>query len=67
VARRLRQPYREARLLHVLGAILLQKGEREPAQERLAAALAIFRQLGARKDMERAECDLAMLHPNSQA
>jgi tetratricopeptide (TPR) repeat protein len=60
-------PYAEGRLLHVLGAMLAQKGERERAQEELAAALAIFRQLGARKDVERAECDLAMLHPMSQA
>jgi tetratricopeptide (TPR) repeat protein/transcriptional regulator with XRE-family HTH domain len=67
LARGMPFPYAEARLLHVAGAMLAQKGEREPAQERLASALAIFRQLGARKDMERAECDLAMLHPTSQA
>jgi tetratricopeptide (TPR) repeat protein len=48
VARRLRQPYREARLLHVLGELHRQKGEAAPARERWEAALAIFQRLGAR-------------------
>jgi len=39
----------------------LQKGEPQPARERLEAALTIFRQLGAGKDVERAEHDLAAL------
>jgi hypothetical protein len=48
VARRLRQPYREARLLHVSGELHRQKGEVAPARERWEAALAIFQHLGAR-------------------
>jgi hypothetical protein len=48
VARRLRQPYREARLLHVWGELHRQKGEAEPARQCLEAALAIFQRLGAR-------------------
>jgi tetratricopeptide (TPR) repeat protein len=66
LARGMPCPYAEARLLHVAGAMLAQKGERERAQGELAAALAIFRRLGARKDMEQAECDLATLHAQSQ-
>src|SRR5207245_1489607 len=54
-------PYAEARLLHVYGAMHAQKGEPEPARERLEAALAIFRRLGARKDAERTEQALADL------
>jgi tetratricopeptide (TPR) repeat protein len=54
-------PYAEARLLHVYGRMHLQRGEREPARERLEAALAIFRRLGARKDAERVEHALADL------
>jgi hypothetical protein len=38
-----------------------QKGEPELARERLEAALAIFRRLGARKDVERAEQMLSTL------
>jgi hypothetical protein len=54
-------PYAEARLLHVYGAMHLQKGEPGPARERLEAALAIFRRLGARKDAERTKQLLAAL------
>jgi tetratricopeptide (TPR) repeat protein len=48
VARRLRQPYREARLLQVSGELHRQKGEAGRARERLEAARAIFQRLGAR-------------------
>ena len=54
-------PYAEGRLLHVYGEMNVQKGKPEPAGERLEAALAIFRRLGARKDagpVERALADL---------
>jgi len=54
-------PYAEAHLLHVYGAMHAQRGEPEPARERLEAALAIFRRLGARKDAERVEQALADL------
>src|SRR5436190_8651503 len=57
-------PYAAARLLHVYGEMHAQKRELEPARERLEAALAIFRRLGARKDVERVEQALATL-PNA--
>jgi transcriptional regulator with XRE-family HTH domain len=60
LARSMPYPYAEARLLHVSSALHAQKGEPEPACERLEAALAIFRRLGARKDAERVEQALAM-------
>jgi tetratricopeptide (TPR) repeat protein len=63
LAERMPYPYAEARLLHVYGAMHARKGEPEPARERLEAALAIFRRLGACKDAERVEQALAML-PN---
>src|SRR5439155_13056414 len=53
LARRMPYPYAEARLLHVYGMMHVQKGEPEPARQRLETALAIFRRLGARKDSER--------------
>jgi hypothetical protein len=51
--------YGESRLLHVYGQLHAQRGDLRAARERLEAALAIFRRLGARKDVERAEQDLA--------
>jgi hypothetical protein len=45
------------------GAMHVQKGEPEPARERLEAALAIFRRLGARKDAEWVEQAIADLLP----
>jgi hypothetical protein len=51
----------EGRLLHVYGEMHVAEGEPGPAQERLEAALAIFRRLGARKDAERVEQALADL------
>jgi tetratricopeptide (TPR) repeat protein/transcriptional regulator with XRE-family HTH domain len=52
-------PYAEGRLLHVYGQMHLQLGEPAQAREWLEAALAIFRRLGARKDVERVEQVLA--------
>jgi tetratricopeptide (TPR) repeat protein len=48
-------PYAEARLLHVYGLLHIRNGEPKLAHERLEEALAIFRRLGARKDIERVE------------
>jgi tetratricopeptide (TPR) repeat protein/transcriptional regulator with XRE-family HTH domain len=48
-------PHGQARLLQVYGEMHVKRGEPVRAQERLAAALAIFCRLGARKDAERAE------------
>jgi hypothetical protein len=59
VARRLRQPYREARLLHVAGELHRQKGEAAQARERWEAALALFRRLGARPHCAEVEQALA--------
>jgi hypothetical protein len=56
-------PYGEARLLHVYGQMHVAKGEPGPARQRLEAALAIFRRLGARKDAERVEGTLTALRP----
>jgi tetratricopeptide (TPR) repeat protein len=53
-------PYRHARLLHAYGQMHVAKGEPGPARQRLEAALAIFRRLGARKDAEQVERALAM-------
>jgi tetratricopeptide (TPR) repeat protein len=54
-------PYGEARLLAVYGRLNAQAGQPEQARDHLAAALAIFRRLGARKDVERTEQALATL------
>jgi tetratricopeptide (TPR) repeat protein len=54
-------PYAEGRLLQVYGESHIQAGEPREAQETLEAALAIFRRLGARKDVERLKQDLASL------
>jgi tetratricopeptide (TPR) repeat protein len=61
LARSMPYPYAEARLLHVYGLVHVEQGEPEAARERLEAALAIFRRLGARKDMERTEQMLTSL------
>jgi hypothetical protein len=47
--------YAEGRLLHVYGRMHVAKGEPGPARQRLEAALALFRRLGARLDVERVE------------
>jgi hypothetical protein len=54
-------PYAEARLLQVSSRVHAERGEPEPARERLEEALAILRRLGARKDIERTEQLLATL------
>jgi tetratricopeptide (TPR) repeat protein len=59
LARSMPYPYAEACLLHVYKQMHAQQGE--AARERLQAALVIFRRLGARKDAERLEQDLAAL------
>ena len=61
LTRRVPYPYAEARLLHVYGLMHARRGEPEAARERLREALAIFRRLGARKDVERAERVLTSL------
>jgi hypothetical protein len=65
LARSMPYPYGEGRLLHVYGAMHVQKGELELACERLEAALAVFRRLGARKDVERVEQTLSTLQTAS--
>jgi tetratricopeptide (TPR) repeat protein len=62
LAREMPNPYAEARLLQVYGALLARRGEAEPACARLEEALAIFQRLGARKDSEQVERDLAAIH-----
>ena len=52
---RMPYPYAEARLLQVYGLMHAAMGERGPARERLEEALAIFRRLGAHKDVKRVE------------
>jgi tetratricopeptide (TPR) repeat protein len=63
LAREMPYPYVEARLLHVYGMLQIQRGELGPARGCLEAALAIFQQLGARKDSERTEQAIAQLGP----
>jgi Tfp pilus assembly protein PilF len=54
-------PHGEARLLHTYGLLHIQQGEVDQASERLEAALAIFRRLGARRDAARVEQELREL------
>src|SRR5205823_9160047 len=61
LARSMPYPYAEARLLHEYGRLHIRTGELEAARERLAAALALFRRLGARPDVERTEQALTTL------
>ena len=61
LAEQMPYPYAEGRLLHLYGRMHGRKGERGPALERLEAALMIFQRLGARRDMEQAQQDLAAL------
>ena len=61
LARHMRYPYAEARLLHVYGELNLQTGAVGPACKRLEAALAIFRRLGAWWDAAQVERTLAGL------
>jgi tetratricopeptide (TPR) repeat protein len=48
-------PYREACILEQMGILAQQRDDPEQAQARLEEALAIFRRLGAKKDVERTE------------
>ncbi len=59
LARTMPYPYAEARLLQVDGELRRQKGDSVAAREHLEAARTIFQRLGARKDVERVEQDLA--------
>lgn len=61
LARAMPYPYAEARLLHVYGEVKARQGQREPAQQHLAAALTLFQRLGARADIAVAEQALADL------
>jgi tetratricopeptide (TPR) repeat protein len=61
IARRLRHPYREARLLRVSGELHRQRGEAAPARAQWEAALALFRRLGARPHAAHTVQDLAEL------
>lgn len=54
-------PYIEARILTELGLLDREEGEVDRARAQLSEALAIFRRLGAQKDVERAERELAAL------
>jgi tetratricopeptide (TPR) repeat protein len=60
LARSMPYPYAEARTLQADGVLHHQKGEPELARQRLESALAIFRRLGACKDIEQLEQLLAM-------
>jgi tetratricopeptide (TPR) repeat protein len=59
VARCMPYPYAEARALYEYGVMRCRQGEPQHGHERLEAALAIFRRLGARKDVERTQRALA--------
>jgi len=58
LARSLPYPYAEARLLFEEGEMRLRRGEVESGRDRLTEALAIFRRLGARREIERTEQEL---------
>jgi tetratricopeptide (TPR) repeat protein len=65
LARRIRYPYGEARLLHVLGEMRLQEGETADARERLEEAQTLFQHLGARRDAERVAQAIGNLSPDT--
>jgi hypothetical protein len=67
LARAMPYPHGEARLLHVNGLLHIQQGGPDPARQRLAAALAIFRRLGARRDAVHVEQAVAALQPRAAA
>jgi tetratricopeptide (TPR) repeat protein len=62
LARSLRLPYAEARVLQVYGAVSAAKQEPDRALEQLRVALAIFGRLPALKDAEQTEQTIAELH-----
>jgi tetratricopeptide (TPR) repeat protein/transcriptional regulator with XRE-family HTH domain len=64
LARRIPYPYAEGRLLHVYGQMLVATGKVKFARDRLEAALALFRRLGAREDVMRVERAIAALSQN---
>jgi hypothetical protein len=61
LARSMPHPYAEGRLLYIYAELYVHQGLVGPARDRLEAALAIFRRLGARRDARRAE--QALQHP----
>ncbi|MGH2409891.1 MAG: hypothetical protein ACRDGS_05910, partial [Chloroflexota bacterium] len=61
LARAMPYPYAEAHLLHANGSLLAEQGQSGPGRERIEAALAIFQRLGAWKDVERLEREIAAL------
>jgi tetratricopeptide (TPR) repeat protein len=61
LAQRIHYPYAEARFLQAYSEMHMQRWQPGPARARLEAALAIFHQLGARKDVERSERLLSTL------
>jgi tetratricopeptide (TPR) repeat protein len=67
LARSMPYPYAEARLLHLYGRRHAHPANAETAREHLTAALAVFQRLGAHKDIERVEQDLARLHEQPEA
>jgi tetratricopeptide (TPR) repeat protein/transcriptional regulator with XRE-family HTH domain len=67
LARAMPYPYAEGRLLHLAGLLHSQRGEPDQARADLQAALAIFRGLGARADIERAEEDCAAVPLDARA
>jgi hypothetical protein len=64
LTRSLPYPYMEARTLQACGLLHRHRGESPQTREKLEAALAIFRRLGARKDSECVEQALAALLAN---
>jgi Tfp pilus assembly protein PilF len=64
LARRIGDPYAEARALFAYGELFLSQGETDEARRRLEQALTVFRQLGARPYIERTEHLLANLNPD---
>jgi hypothetical protein len=61
LARAMPYPHAEALILRELGQLSRRKGKAADARERLEEALAVFQRLGARKDVERTEQELAAL------
>ncbi len=61
LARSTPYPYAEGRLLQAFGLLYVQRSEQDPARDQLAAALAIFRRLGASWDVAQAEQLVAAL------
>jgi tetratricopeptide (TPR) repeat protein len=58
LSRSVPNPYAEGRILHQLGLLDQQRAQPEQSRERLAAALDVFRRLGAQKDLEWCQRDV---------